>query len=132
MVFRWMRPVRSMWQKRRCCVRKDGENEGTQATSNEAPAHQCSENEVMTERQSRRNSGMTVTRRQFTATAASGIAATFTPAVAQQPQKLTVRTDFPPWGMHAGLHLAVDNGSFKDAGLDVDVSDGKGSSLVMQ
>jgi NitT/TauT family transport system substrate-binding protein len=75
---------------------------------------------------------MTVTRRRFTATAAAGIAATFTPAVAQQPQKLTVRTDFPPWGMHAGLHLAVDNGSFKDAGLDVDVSDGKGSSLVMQ
>jgi NitT/TauT family transport system substrate-binding protein len=34
--------------------------------------------------------------------------------------------------MHAGLHLAVDNGSFKDAGVDVDVSDGKGSSLVMQ
>ena len=75
---------------------------------------------------------MTVTRRRFTAIGAAGIAATFTPAVAQQPQKLTVRTDFPPWGMHAGLHLAVDNGSFKDAGLDVDVSDGKGSSLVMQ
>jgi NitT/TauT family transport system substrate-binding protein len=75
---------------------------------------------------------MTVTRRRFTATAAAGIAATFTPAVAQQPQKLTVRTDFPAWGMHAGLHLAVDNGSFKDAGLEVDVSDGKGSSLVMQ
>jgi NitT/TauT family transport system substrate-binding protein len=75
---------------------------------------------------------MTVTRRQFTAGAAAGLAATLTPAIAQQPQKLTIRTDFPPWGMHAGLHLAVDNGSFKDAGLDVDVSDGKGSSLVMQ
>jgi NitT/TauT family transport system substrate-binding protein len=75
---------------------------------------------------------MTVTRRQFTASAVAGVAATFTPAIAQQPQKLTVRTDFPPWGMHAGLHLAVDNGSFKDAGVDVDVSDGKGSSLVMQ
>lgn len=34
--------------------------------------------------------------------------------------------------MHAGLHLAVDNGAFKSAGLDVDVSDGKGSTLVMQ
>lgn len=76
---------------------------------------------------------MTVTRRQFTASAVAGVAAaTITPAVAQQPQKLTVRTDFPPWGMHAGLHLAVDNGSFKNAGVDVDVSDGKGSSLVMQ
>ena len=75
---------------------------------------------------------MAVTRRRFAATAVAGLAATLRPALAQQPQKLTVRTDFPPWGMHAGLHLAVDNGSFKDAGLDVDVSDGKGSSLVMQ
>jgi NitT/TauT family transport system substrate-binding protein len=75
---------------------------------------------------------MAVTRRRFTATAVAGLAATLRPAFAQQPQKLTVRTDFPPWGMHAGLHLAVDNGSFKDAGVDVDVSDGKGSSLVMQ
>jgi NitT/TauT family transport system substrate-binding protein len=75
---------------------------------------------------------MTVTRRQLITSAVAGVTATFTPAIAQQPQKLTVRTDFPPWGMHAGLHLAVDNGSFKDAGVDVDVSDGKGSSLVMQ
>ena len=52
--------------------------------------------------------------------------------MAQQPQRVTVRTDFLPWGMHAGLHLAVDNGSFKATGLDVDVSDGKGSTLVMQ
>ena len=76
---------------------------------------------------------MAVTRRRFTAGAVAGFAATtFGPAVAQQPQKLAVRTDFPPWGMHAGLHLAVDNGAFKDAGVDIDVSDGKGSSLVMQ
>ncbi len=75
---------------------------------------------------------MTITRRRFTTSAVAGLAAMLTPAKAQQPQKLTVRTDFPPWGMHAGLHLAVDNGSLKDAGLDVDVSDGKGSSLVMQ
>ncbi len=75
---------------------------------------------------------MTMTRRRFTTSAVAGLAATLTPAKAQQPQRLTVRTDFPPWGMHAGLHLAVDNGSLKEAGLDVDVSDGKGSSLVMQ
>jgi NitT/TauT family transport system substrate-binding protein len=76
---------------------------------------------------------VTFTRRQFTASAvATGFLTGFPPALAQQPQKLTVRTDFLPWGMHAGLHLAVDNGSFKAAGLDVDVSDGKGSTLVMQ
>jgi NitT/TauT family transport system substrate-binding protein len=34
--------------------------------------------------------------------------------------------------MHAGLHLAVEKGWFKDAGVDVEVSDGKGSSLTMQ
>jgi NitT/TauT family transport system substrate-binding protein len=76
---------------------------------------------------------MTITRRRFAAnTLAAGFAATFSPAIAQDRQKLTVRTDFLPWGMHAGLHLAVDNGAFNDAGLDVDVSDGKGSTLTMQ
>ena len=54
------------------------------------------------------------------------------PALAQAPHKLTVRVDFLPWGMHAGLHLAVEKGWFQDAGLEVDVSDGKGSALVMQ
>jgi NitT/TauT family transport system substrate-binding protein len=34
--------------------------------------------------------------------------------------------------MHAGLHLAVEKGWFKEAGVDVEVSDGKGSSLTMQ
>jgi NitT/TauT family transport system substrate-binding protein len=79
---------------------------------------------------------MTLSRRQFTtSTVATSLAATLTPAaraIALEPQNLTVRTDFLPWGMHAGLHLAVDNGWFKDAGLEVDVSDGKGSTLTMQ
>lgn len=79
---------------------------------------------------------MTLSRRQFTTSAvATSLAATLTPAaraIALEPQNLTVRTDFLPWGMHAGLHLAVDNGWFKDAGLEVDVSDGKGSTLTMQ
>jgi NitT/TauT family transport system substrate-binding protein len=79
---------------------------------------------------------MTLSRRQFTTSAvATSVAAALAPAtsaIALEPQKLTVRTDFLPWGMHAGLHLAVDNSWFKDAGLDVDVSDGKGSTLTMQ
>ena len=73
---------------------------------------------------------MKVTRRRFTSgAAASGLFAALGPAIAQAPQKLSVRVDFLPWGMHAGLHLAVEKGWFQDAGLEVDVSDGKGSDL---
>jgi NitT/TauT family transport system substrate-binding protein len=76
---------------------------------------------------------MKVTRRRFTSgAAATGLFAALGPAIAQAPQKLSVRVDFLPWGMHAGLHLAVEKGWFRDAGLEVDVSDGKGSTLVMQ
>ena len=76
---------------------------------------------------------MQINRRLFTTSViASGLLAMRGPAIAQQPQKLSVRVDFLPWGMHAGLHLAVEKGWFKEAGLDVDVSDGKGSGLTMQ
>jgi len=76
---------------------------------------------------------MKVTRRQVSkAMAAAGLVSVFGPAVAQSPQKLAVRVDFLPWGMHAGLHLGVEKGWFKDAGVDVDLTDGKGSTLVMQ
>jgi NitT/TauT family transport system substrate-binding protein len=81
---------------------------------------------------------MTITRRSFTTgVAATGVAATGLatlgrPAIAQAPAKLTARTDFLPWGMHAGLHLGVEKGWFKEDGLDVEVSDGKGSGITMQ
>src|SRR5262249_10637497 len=114
MVWRWTPPGASVRRGRAGCGRGGGEN--GRATPGET----------------RRSSAMTVTRPTVTARAVAGGAATLPPAMCQQPQKLTVRTDFPPWGMHAGLHLAVDNGAFKAAGVDVDVSDGKGSSLVMQ
>jgi NitT/TauT family transport system substrate-binding protein len=45
---------------------------------------------------------------------------------------LKVRTDWLPWGIHAGLHLAAQKGWYKDAGVAVEISDGKGSSLTMQ
>ncbi len=45
---------------------------------------------------------------------------------------LKVRLDFLPWGVHAALHLAEQKGWFKDAGLDVDITDGKGSGLTIQ
>jgi NitT/TauT family transport system substrate-binding protein len=77
---------------------------------------------------------MTINRRSFSrgATAAAGWMAMGAPAIAQQPSKLAVRVDFLPWGMHAGLHLGVVKGWFKEAGLDVDVSDGRGSGITMQ
>jgi NitT/TauT family transport system substrate-binding protein len=76
---------------------------------------------------------MTISRRSFSkGAAAAGLMAVGAPAIAQQLPKLAARVDFLPWGMHAGLHLGVVKGWFKDAGLDVEVSDGRGSGLTMQ
>jgi len=52
------------------------------------------------------------------------------PALATE--KLTVRLDFSPWGSHAAMHLAQQKGWFKEAGLDVDVQDGRGSANTLQ
>lgn len=76
---------------------------------------------------------MFVTRRFFTRGAiAAGLVGVSRPGLVQTMQKLTVRVDWAPWGMHAGLHLGTVNRWFQEAGVDVDVSDGKGSSLTMQ
>jgi NitT/TauT family transport system substrate-binding protein len=74
-----------------------------------------------------------ITRRSVAAAAFAFAMVGFTSgASAQGLPKITVRVDWTPWGMHAGLHLAVEKGWFKEAGVDVEVSDGKGSSLTMQ
>lgn len=52
------------------------------------------------------------------------------PAVAQD--KLTVRLDFSPWGVQAAMHLAKNKGWFKEANLDVDIQDGRGSGNTVQ
>ena len=52
------------------------------------------------------------------------------PALAQD--KLTVRLDFSPWGVQAAMHLAKNKGWFKDANLDVDIQDGRGSGNTVQ
>lgn len=62
--------------------------------------------------------------------AALGIGLAATTASAQQP--LTVRLDFSPWGVHAAMHLAKERGWFEEAGLDVDVQDGRGSGNTLQ
>lgn len=57
-------------------------------------------------------------------------AALVQPALAQE--KLTVRLDFSPWGGHAAMHLAQHKGWFAEAGLQVDVQDGRGSGNTLQ
>lgn len=47
-------------------------------------------------------------------------------------EKLTVRLDFSPWGVHAAMHLANEKGWFTDAGLEVEVIDGKGTNNTIQ
>ena len=53
-----------------------------------------------------------------------------TPALAQD--KLTVRLDFSPWGVQSAMHLAKNKGWFKEANLDVDIQDGRGSGNTIQ
>jgi NitT/TauT family transport system substrate-binding protein len=47
-------------------------------------------------------------------------------------EKISIMTDWSPHGMHAGLHLAVQKGWFKEAGVNVEVLDGKGSVSTIQ
>jgi NitT/TauT family transport system substrate-binding protein len=53
-------------------------------------------------------------------------------AVAQGLEKLTVRLDWVPWGIHAPIHLANQKGWFKAAGIEVEVEDGNGSVTTAQ
>ena len=50
----------------------------------------------------------------------------------QGSEKLTVRVDFSPWGVHGALHLAVEKGWFEKEGLDIEVQDGKGTINTIQ
>ena len=51
---------------------------------------------------------------------------------AQALEPLSVRLDFSPWGIHAAMHLANQKGWFREAGLAVDVQDGRGSGNTLQ
>jgi NitT/TauT family transport system substrate-binding protein len=51
---------------------------------------------------------------------------------AQAPEKVAVRLDWTPWGVHAPFHLAAQKGWFRGAGLDVDLEDGNGSVTTVQ
>jgi NitT/TauT family transport system substrate-binding protein len=58
------------------------------------------------------------------------LAAIAVPANAQD--KVSVRLDFSPWGVQAAMHLAKNRGWFREAGLDVDIQDGRGSGNTIQ
>jgi NitT/TauT family transport system substrate-binding protein len=66
----------------------------------------------------------------LTIAAALSVLALGLPARAQE--KLSVRLDFSPWGVQAAMHLAKHKGWFKEAGLDVDIQDGRGSGNTVQ
>lgn len=63
-------------------------------------------------------------------TIAALLAAMTLPSHAQE--KLSVRLDFSPWGVQAAMHLAKNRGWFREAGLDVDIQDGRGSGNTIQ
>ena len=50
----------------------------------------------------------------------------------QAQEKVNVRLDFSPWGVQAAMHTAKHKGWFKDAGLDVNIEDGRGSGNTIQ
>lgn len=77
-----------------------------------------------------------VSRREFgRGVAAIGAAAALgglgiRPAIAQSLRKVTFLFDVSPYGKHALFYPAMENGYFRDAGLDVTFQAGKGSSDV--
>lgn len=66
------------------------------------------------------------------AAAPIALAAWMAAGAASAQDKISVRLDFSPWGVHAGMHLAKNKGWFKEAGLDVDIQDGRGSGNTIQ
>jgi NitT/TauT family transport system substrate-binding protein len=62
----------------------------------------------------------------------AGASALALPHIARAADAVSVKLDFFPWGVHAAMHLANVNGWFKEAGLAVDVQDGRGSANALQ
>ena len=53
-------------------------------------------------------------------------------AAPRAQEKLSIKLEFLPYGMHAPFYLAVEKGWFKQAGLDVSIEDGNGSAPAIQ
>ena len=48
------------------------------------------------------------------------------------PDKVTLRLDWSALGYHAPFYVALDRGYYKQAGLDVEINEGKGSNTNVQ
>src|SRR5699024_5443826 len=66
---------------------------------------------------------------KITASVALSIGVAATSAAAEN---LTIRMDFSPWGIQAAMQLAQEKGWFEEAGLNVDIQDGRGSGNTLQ
>jgi NitT/TauT family transport system substrate-binding protein len=80
-----------------------------------------------------KKNGKSPTRRTAVAMLASGAA--FAPALVSRAlaaETLSVRLDWSPHAMHCPFHLATERGWFRDAGLDVTIEDGNGSTTTVQ
>ena len=53
------------------------------------------------------------------------------PALAQPLEKVVFMTEWAPHGFHAPLYVAIQKGWFKEAGLDVELKDGRGSGATV-
>ncbi|MSP51087.1 MAG: hypothetical protein EXQ91_01645, partial [Alphaproteobacteria bacterium] len=47
-------------------------------------------------------------------------------------EPLRVKLEWLPGAIHAWYHLAAEKGWYKEAGLDVEIEDGKGSTVGIQ
>jgi len=63
---------------------------------------------------------------------ATGLAAAAIVHPAAAADRLAVRLDWLPWGVHAAFHLAAAKGWFEKNGLDVSLEDGNGSVTSVQ
>lgn len=54
------------------------------------------------------------------------------PSFAKAVEKLSLRLDYTPWGIHAPFHLASAKGWFSDVGIDPTFEDGNGSVATVQ
>lgn len=80
------------------------------------------------------NEKFQVNRRTFLAGSLASLAMLAAPkwANASKNQPLSARMDFAPWGVQAAMYLAQSKGWFNEAGLEVDIQDGRGSGNTLQ
>jgi NitT/TauT family transport system substrate-binding protein len=72
-----------------------------------------------------------LSRRKLLTAAAGAAAVVALPSRAQTLEKLEFMTEFAPHGFHAPFYLAMQRGWFKDAGIDLNLKDGRGTAATI-